>query len=56
MTFDETVSVFFEKYPHHNLEHHPHQTKYAFVTWFNDFRHTDQFKGILKVEDESKDK
>ena len=57
MNFDETIALFFEKYPQHNPEHHPRQSMYAFVTWFNGFRHTDQFKGImLELEDESKDK
>ena len=57
MNFDETIALFFEKYPQHNPEHHPRQSMYAFVTWFNGFRHTDQFKGTtLELEDESKDK
>jgi hypothetical protein len=34
-----------ERYPHINPEHHPHQFRFAFGTWFNTFRYTEEAAG-----------
>ena len=57
MDIDQTLELFMQKYPHINPEHHPRQFQRTFVGWFNTFRHTDEFLGIIKLEeqDDSKD-
>jgi hypothetical protein len=50
MDFDQTLELFMEKYSHINPEHHPQQFTQTFVMWFNQFRYTDEFLGIIKLE------
>jgi len=53
MNFEDTMTLFLSRYPHINWVNQPRQSLFAFVTWYNDFRHTDEAHGIFKLDEQN---